>query len=90
MSPSDHSATRASVLGGGTGRARPGEVSRAHHGVLFLDELPEFARATLEALVADPASAVRESWILLAETLATLAVGLMLMPRVARRVRRAA
>ena len=39
---------------------------------------------------ADPASAVRESWILLAETLATLAVGLMLMPRVARRVRRAA
>lgn len=45
-----HSATRASVLGGGTGRARPGEVSRAHHGVLFLDELPHFRSDIVEAL----------------------------------------
>src|SRR5690606_15771109 len=36
--------------GGGTGVARPGEVSLAHHGVLFLDELLEWSRATLEAL----------------------------------------
>jgi magnesium chelatase family protein len=45
-----HSATRASVLGGGTGRARPGEVSRAHHGALFLDEFPLFRSDIVEAL----------------------------------------
>ena len=44
-----HSATMEALVGGGL-RARPGEVSLAHHGVLFLDELPEFNRATLEAL----------------------------------------
>jgi len=44
-----HSATLQALIGGGA-RARPGEVSLAHHGVLFLDELPEFARAALEAL----------------------------------------
>ena len=44
-----HSASLPALVGGGV-RARPGEVSLAHHGVLFLDELPEFARATLEAL----------------------------------------
>lgn len=44
-----HSATLQALVGGGH-RARPGEVSLAHHGVLFLDELPEFSRATLEAL----------------------------------------
>lgn len=44
-----HSATLPSLIGGGT-RAKPGEISLAHNGVLFLDELPEFQRATLEAL----------------------------------------
>ncbi|MGE0109856.1 MAG: YifB family Mg chelatase-like AAA ATPase [Bdellovibrionales bacterium] len=44
-----HSATLPALIGGGA-RAKPGEISLAHHGVLFLDELPEFQRATLEAL----------------------------------------
>ncbi|MFH1158709.1 MAG: YifB family Mg chelatase-like AAA ATPase [Pseudomonadota bacterium] len=44
-----HSASLPSIIGGGH-RARPGEISLAHHGVLFLDELPEFSRQTLESL----------------------------------------
>ena len=44
-----HTASAAALVGGGS-PPRPGEVSLAHHGVLFLDELPEFARAALEAL----------------------------------------
>lgn len=44
-----HSASVASLIGGGS-NARPGEVSLAHNGVLFLDELPEFSRSALEAL----------------------------------------
>ena len=44
-----HSCSVPSLIGGGM-RARPGEVSLAHHGVLFLDELPEFQRGALEAL----------------------------------------
>lgn len=44
-----HSASPAALVGGGR-RARPGEISRAHCGVLFLDELPEFDRRTLDAL----------------------------------------
>ena len=45
-----HSATAASVLGGGTGRVRPGQVSLAHHGVLFLDEFPHFRTDVIEAM----------------------------------------
>ncbi len=44
-----HTSSAAALVGGGT-RPRPGEASRAHQGVLFLDELPEFPRAALEAL----------------------------------------
>lgn len=44
-----HSASMAALVGGGM-RARPGEVSLAHHGVLFLDELPEFSPQVLDAL----------------------------------------
>ncbi|MEV4760451.1 YifB family Mg chelatase-like AAA ATPase [Micromonospora sp. NPDC049559] len=45
-----HSATAASLVGGGSGLARPGAVSLAHRGVLFLDEVPEFHRVALDAL----------------------------------------
>ncbi len=44
-----HSASQAALTGGGA-RAKPGEVSLAHRGVLFLDELPEFPKQALEAL----------------------------------------
>jgi magnesium chelatase family protein len=45
-----HTVSPTALLGGGTAFLRPGEVSLAHHGVLFLDELTEFRRDAVEGL----------------------------------------
>lgn len=45
-----HSATKQALIGGGSGIPRPGEITMAHLGILFLDELPEFSSSTLESL----------------------------------------
>jgi magnesium chelatase family protein len=45
-----HTATRAAIVGGGSGALHPGAASLAHHGCLFLDEAPEFSRDVLDAL----------------------------------------
>jgi magnesium chelatase family protein len=45
-----HTATKAAIVGGGSGMIRPGAASLAHHGCLFLDEAPEFNRDVLDAL----------------------------------------
>ncbi|ARD41934.1 YifB family Mg chelatase-like AAA ATPase [Actinomyces gaoshouyii] len=45
-----HTATRAAIIGGGSGLPRPGDVSLAHRGVLFLDEAPEFPASVLDCL----------------------------------------
>ena len=48
--PIHHTASKESLVGGGSGVARPGEITLAHLGILFLDEIAEFSRGTLEAL----------------------------------------
>ncbi len=44
-----HTASRSSIIGGGT-HSQPGEISLAHHGILFLDEVPEYSRDVIESL----------------------------------------
>jgi magnesium chelatase family protein len=44
-----HSVSMQALIGGGSGVPHPGEITLAHHGILFLDELPEFSRQCLEA-----------------------------------------
>jgi magnesium chelatase family protein len=48
--PVHHTASKQSLVGGGSGIPEPGEITLAHRGILFLDELAEFSRPTLEAL----------------------------------------
>jgi magnesium chelatase family protein len=64
-----HTISDAGLLGGGAGTPRPGEVSLAHNGVLFLDELPEFPRNVLE-LLRQP---IEEGGVTLARSQMTLA-----------------
>ena len=45
-----HTASKQSIIGGGSGVPRPGEITLAHFGILFLDEIAEFSSATLDAL----------------------------------------
>jgi magnesium chelatase family protein len=59
-----HTSTAAAMVGGGSRLARPGAVSLAHHGVLFLDEAPEFRPVVLNAL-REP---LESGWIHLART----------------------
>ncbi|MFU8871192.1 YifB family Mg chelatase-like AAA ATPase [Micromonospora sp. SL4-19] len=59
-----HTATVPALVGGGSGLARPGAVSLAHRGVLFLDEAPEFSKGALEAL----RQPLESGWVRVART----------------------
>src|SRR5947208_14112662 len=64
-----HTVSDAGLIGGGSGMPKPGEVSLAHNGVLFLDELPEFPRNVLEQL----RQPVEENSVTIARSAMTLA-----------------
>jgi magnesium chelatase family protein len=63
-----HSASMVSLVGGGTATMRPGELSCAHHGVLFLDELAEFPPAVLDAL----RQPLEQGWVQVSRARATV------------------
>jgi magnesium chelatase family protein len=62
-----HTASAAALVGGGTGLARPGALSLAHHGVLFLDESPHFGAAALDAL----RQPLEDGWVTLSRSRGT-------------------
>jgi magnesium chelatase family protein len=70
-----HSISDAGLIGGGMGVPRPGEVSLAHQGVLFLDELPEFPRNVLEQL----RQPLEEGTVMIARSAGTLTFPARLM-----------
>jgi len=63
-----HTASKAALIGGGSGVPQPGEITLAHLGVLFLDELAEFSRGTLEAM----RQPIEQGWITVSRKDATL------------------
>lgn len=68
MRPVHHTASQPSLIGGGSGTPRPGEITLAHLGVLFLDELAEFSRSTLESL----RQPIEQGWVTISRVGGTL------------------